>query len=388
MANSAPPNPWDEWVPGVLTAAQLEALVKADYISRKLAIDHTDQSSFDLTLADEAYLIPSGSVKPSGPSYLPALKAAELVRPVKAEGSGAYLLEKGKTYLFRIEEYLKGRKYLGAAGIHGQATARSSVGRADVLARLIVDGQSGYEGFGPPALEAGTGEMFLEITSLTFDVLVKPGTALTQLRLFYGNPDDVTMNGAPLFRTVIRRAQGEDGMLSVDLSPASIGGRDRVVALSPKQNVTEPVRLWNDPGEKGPDPSQFWERVEATSDRKLIIQPGLFYILRSKELMRMPAGIAVYCRASDETLGEMRIHYAGFVHPHFGRDREDGGEGTPLIFEVRGHDFKVQLSDGERMARLTFYRMSKDAPAPQKGAPYNNQGLKLSGFFAPWPDEG
>lgn len=29
-------------------------------------------------------------------------------------------------------------------------------------------------------------------------------------------------------------------------------------------------------------------------------------------------GVAVYCRPSDETIGEMRIHYAGFVHPGFG----------------------------------------------------------------------
>jgi deoxycytidine triphosphate deaminase len=83
----------------------------------------------------------------------------------------------------------------------------------------------------------------------------------------------------------------------------------------------------------------------------------------------------------------MRIHYAGFVHPLFGRERDDEKTGTPLIFEVRGHDVKVTLTDGEKMARLTFYRMSEDCERPKKRAHrqqsgYENQTLKLSGFFS------
>src|SRR5213078_579320 len=107
------------------------------------------------------------------------------------------------------------------------------------------------------------------------------------------------------------------------------------------------------------------------------IEKESFYILRSKELMALPAGIAVYCRATDETIGEMRIHYAGFVHPHFGRDRSDGQTGTPLIFEVRGHDVRVLLKDGEKLARLTFYRMAEYSDSTGPGD-YSDQVLKLS----------
>jgi deoxycytidine triphosphate deaminase len=99
-------------------------------------------------------------------------------------------------------------------------------------------------------------------------------------------------------------------------------------------------------------------------------------------------GIAVYCRAIDETIGEMRIHYAGFAHPFFGRERADRQTGTPLIFEVRGHDVKVTLTDGEKMARLIFYRMSEDCRLPKQKtrrqkSGYENQTLKLSEFFSP-----
>jgi dCTP deaminase len=90
-------------------------------------------------------------------------------------------------------------------------------------------------------------------------------------------------------------------------------------------------------------------------------------------------------------MGEMRIHYAGFVHPYFGLYREDGTKGTPLIFEVRGHQVPVSLADREKMANLIFYRMSEDAPplSPEEkqdeAKGYGSQDLKLSKFFGEWP---
>jgi dCTP deaminase len=119
-----------------------------------------------------------------------------------------------------------------------------------------------------------------------------------------------------------------------------------------------------------------------------------FYILRSKEKIILPPGVCVYCRAIDETIGEMRIHYAGFVHPHFGyhirgeRHKRVVEIGTPLIFEVRGHDVHVVLNDDEPLARLQFYRMSRDCsetPNRKKLSAYHDQTLRLSQFFDQFP---
>ena len=132
------------------------------------------------------------------------------------------------------------------------------------------------------------------------------------------------------------------------------------------------------------DPCKNWKFQQSGDDKRLKIENNRFYILRSKEKIRVPPGIAIYCRASDETIGEMRIHYAGLVHPHFGL-RDDGENGTPLIFEVRGHQVDVSLRHGERMANLTLYRMSQEA-GPDK-SPYGTQTLKLSSFFSEWPNK-
>ncbi len=140
-------------------------------------------------------------------------------------------------------------------------------------------------------------------------------------------------------------------------------------------------------------PSDFWRFIESDDNQRMTLKNGEFYILRSKERIALPSGVAVYARAMDETLGEMRIHYAGFVHPFFGTHRDDTKEGTPLIFEVRAHNVDVTLGDGERLAKLNFYRMSEnaefniteDAARMIDLKKYNNQELTLTKYFRDWP---
>ena len=107
----------------------------------------------------------------------------------------------------------------------------------------------------------------------------------------------------------------------------------------------QPIDLWTK--ETRPDPSKYWkfwpiDGKKTNGKKRLKITKGDFYILRSMEKIALPSGIAVYCRAMDESFGEMRIHYAGFVHPFFGQDRKDSKQGTPLIFEVRCHNIDVR----------------------------------------------
>lgn len=382
--NSAPLN---RWIPGALSKRQLKQLCRPGWIEDvSLANDPIDYSAIDLTLSGEGYQMLEGCIKPFGESYDQILKNKRFARPLK--NRNGFVLEPKNSYVFRLTERL-GAKLLTSKAIHGQATARSSVGRVDVLARLIVDGMNSYEGFSPDDLQQTTGQMYLEITPITFRVRVKAGIPLSQLRLFYGKPEDCEISSKELFGTVLQGGNFTDGSLSVDLTnDPDIGGC--AFRATPKQQ--EIVALW-----KGAttNTKRLWTLMksadvptEGEPKSSIRLKKNAFHILRSKERISLPGGIAVYCRAIDETIGEMRIHYAGFVHPLFGRERDDKKTGTPLIFEVRGHDVKVTLTDGEKMARLTFYRMSEDCERPKKTAGttkksgYENQTLKLSGFFS------
>jgi dCTP deaminase len=371
---------WDMWIPGVLSKRQMTALVEKGHI-RVEGSGSIGASSLDLTLSSEVYHLPDGTIKPSGPLYHQDLaRFGKRLDPMTEKG---LTLPARETYLVKLREQFAN---LRNSHIHGQATAKSSVGRVDVLARLVVDGMDCYEYFDSQKVD--TGELYLEITPLTFSVLIKPGISLNQLRLFYGPPERCLINGPEASRTFIKTTEGEsnESTLTVDLEPTDVRGNDVIAFRAKDPCPCEPIPLWTTKGATKSSPWLYWDFVRPNPTKRLSLKKGSFYILKSKERLALPKGVAVYCRAIDEAFGEMRIHYAGFAHPWFGLARNDQ-TGTPLIFEVRGHDVNVSLRDGESMARLQFYRMSEDAERGDEDpkGPYERQTLKLSDFFADWP---
>ena len=394
------PKPLNEWIPGALNDCQLKQLIDQEFIENAQGCT-LDYSSFDLRLDKDVYEMLQGSVKPHGGGYERFLKTQTKFAKLKPwESNGEMVLKPKTTYVFKLKERLSAKKLKGLP-LHGQATAKSSVGRVDVLARLIVDGMHSYEEFDDNMWEGdgggGDGSMFLEVTPITFFIRVKEGISLSQLRLFYGKPEESEIKGKELYEAVLLGDDDkpDDECLRVNLSNVKFRERD-AAAFGAKLKKEEPVKLWvdRDPTGKPVDllkPSEFWELVPSEDSRFRITQTN-FYILRSKEKILLRRGVCVYCRAIDETIGEIRIHYAGFAHPYFGYHiKKDGSvvaTGTPLIFEVRGHDVNVVLNDNEPLARLQFYRMSEDCepePDRKKLSAYHDQILRLSAFFDQFP---
>ena len=379
--------PWKEWIPGVLCKKQVQELCPQGYIedvadwdSDDLYKNPIDYSAVDLSLTGEAYQMTRGSVKPFGNRYMHFSTTLGLVK--RLPEAEIYELKRANTYLFKLREKLNLPK---EARIYGRATAKSTFGRMDVLARLIVDGMDEYEGFDPEGAARGNGDMYLEITPMTFDVRVKSGISLSQLRLFRGRPEDSEIRGQEVYEPLLHVDNGceMDGSLSVNLKPTPISGHEACAfRANPMKEDDEPIDLWK---REEVIPCKYWKLLKSDEQDRLKIHKTHFYLLRSKEMISLTEGVAVYCRATDEAIGE--IHYAGFVHPFFGKERGDGLEGTPLMFEVRGHDVDVSLKDGEKMARLIFYRMSRPCVKEEKVVSYNKQTLKLSKIFADWPDE-
>lgn len=380
MPNKATCSPWVDWVPGALNRRQVSQLSRLGLITTEGEHEiEIGACSIDLSLSARAFLMRNGSVKPSAETpYSTVLSDKTLATPLLQSREGSFLLEKGHTYVFKLRERLSNN--LANAKIYGQATAKSSIGRVDVLARLIADHADTYESLDPGTLRRGSGELYLEITPITFDVKVRPGLQTSQLRLFYGSPKDSEIHGREICNTVLGPDANEP-ILTLNLAPVRIGGLE-VSAFRARSDprAGSVVRLW----EKGTEiPWKYWSFVQCDKSQRIVIKPGKFYILRSSERLYVPSGVAIYCKASDETIGEMRIHYAGFVHPGFGTARRpDKGRGAPLIFEVRGHEVPANLCNGEKMANLVFYKMSTN---DKEKSPYDRQTLKLSKIFKNWP---
>jgi dCTP deaminase len=388
-------NCWRNWVPGVLSNNQVRELISEECLMH-LGPDSgdLDPSAIDLRMQEgKAWKMTMGAIKPFGGNFEDFLQNSGYAEEIRLEGP--LELATRTTYVFKLKLEFS-RHFMDERCFYGHATGRSSVGRVDVLTRLIVDGMDQYEGFSADRLaEHGTGKLYLEVTPITFKVKVKPETALSQLRLFFGTPESCLIRGGDIVETTLRRDAEDkpaEGALSLSLEPEQY---DRISAFGAKMEDGDlqraPVCLWKLSENEKPNPSDYWERIPAKQGVKfrdwfIDIEHGHFYILKSHEKLCLPAGVAVYCKPSDETIGEMRIHYAGFVHPWFGMNREDHTEGTPLIFEVRGHDLPTVLGHQEKLARLEYYRMSNDPECPdeKEKSDYENQSLQLSSFFKKW----
>jgi dCTP deaminase len=280
------------------------------------------------------------------------------------------VLEKGCVYLAEIAESLALPE-----GVSAVANAKSSTGRLDLLTRAVTDGGTEFDRIAP----GYTGPLYAEICPRSFSVLVRPGQRLNQIRFRSGH---AVLSDAALADLHAReglvaggRAVIDGGLgFSVDLDAAEgdlVGWRAK-----PHTGLIDLDRIGHY------DPADFWEPLGARRGR-LILDPGAFYILVSREAVHIPPDHAAEMAPYLAMVGEFRVHYAGFFDPGFGHAAA-GGAGARGVLEVRCHEAPFVLEHGQTVGRLVYERMA-ERPERLYGAGiasnYQGQGLKLSKHF-------
>src|SRR5205823_496266 len=101
---------------------------------------------------------------------------------------------------------------------------------------------------------------------------------------------------------------------------------------------------------------ELWEPIPARADGSLILDPGEFYILASKEAVQVPPDYAAEMVPFDPLVGEFRVHYAGFFDPGFGYAGA-GGQGARAVLEVRSREVPFILEHGQIVGRLVYEKM-------------------------------
>jgi dCTP deaminase len=128
---------------------------------------------------------------------------------------------------------------------------------------------------------------------------------------------------------------------------------------------------------------EFWEVRHQNANKNLILEPGDFYILASRERVRVPPDFAAEMVPFDPSDGEFRIHYAGFFDPGFGYGSSEI-KGTRAVLEVRAHEVPFLIEHGQLVGRLNYMHLLS---RPDKiygtniGSSYQHQGLTLSKQF-------
>lgn len=366
----------DYFPEGVLNSDHLRDL-KAHNVIKTARNLQAEGSAFDLYLGSEGWIL-KGSIKQIAGRAKP-----ETVEGVCAKYGSRFslkapgvVLEQGTVAVVRLEEEVNFSQH---PWFVGEATGKSSIGRLDILTRLLVNGWPEYECV-PPSY---SGPLYVEIAPISFDVRIYPGISLNQLRIHCGPRAALTslVGMRLLFKSDHEFCAKAQDNKTLSLNISSDDGKASPLAAYVLRNDKE-LKEFDLKEKNKVDAKDYFEAVPVQGD-SLTLEKNRFYILRSVERLALPADIAVTGMAYSESLGELRIHYAGFAHPWFGMQRTDGRKGTPLIFEVRAHSFPVVLRHEEVFARIVFYKMGKPIPdGERKRADYTDQELKLSNYFA------
>lgn len=354
--------------PGVLPAQSLRLLMAQGAIKADLPIDpaQVQPASLDLRLGVKAYRVRASFLAGAGRKVSARLDEFMMHEVDLTKGA---VLEKGCVYVVPLMERLA-----LPAGLSAVANAKSSTGRLDLLTRTITDGGAEFDRIP----EGYQGPLYAEVCPRSFSVLVRAGQRLNQIRFRYGHATlsddqlralhavDPLVSGTP----VISEGLG----FSVDLRPAQgdlLGYRAK-----PHTGVVDLDRIAHYPAR------DFWEEVRATNGQ-IILDPGAFYILVSREAVTIPPDYAAEMAPYLAMVGEFRVHYAGFFDPGFGHAAA-GGTGSRGVLEVRCHEAPFVLEHGQVVGRLVYEAMT-ERPDTLYGtgisSNYQGQGLKLAKQF-------
>ncbi|EFI50981.1 2'-deoxycytidine 5'-triphosphate deaminase [Afipia sp. 1NLS2] len=326
-------------------------------------------ASLDLRLGEVAYRVRASFLP--GPDVTVAERIDEL-KLHEVDLSDGAVLETNCVYIVPLLESLA-----LPPSILASANPKSSTGRLDVFTRVIADGTRRFDMIG-----AGYhGPLYAEISPKTFPVLLRQGSRLSQVRFRTGMPqlnnDELEALHQAEHLVDCENADLAGGVaVSVDLSGE---GSDGFVGYRAKRH-TGVVDIDRRGGYAVDD---FWEPIRARPDHSLILDPGEFYILASKEAVQVPPNYAAEMVPFDPLVGEFRVHYAGFFDPGFGHAGA-GGQGSRAVLEVRSREVPFILEHGQIVGRLVYEKML--AP-PQTlygtriASNYQGQGLKLSKHF-------
>lgn len=357
--------------PGIQPDTTIAAFAEAGVIrpGAPLAAGQVQPASLDLRLGRFAYRVRASFLPGRERNVAERLDELALHRIDLSEGA---VLETGCVYIAELLEELALPRGLTAA-----ANPKSSTGRLDVFTRVIADRAREFD-----LVEEGyAGRLYLEISPRTFPVLVRTGSRLSQMRFRCGETrlDDAALAGVHAREKLVSAAAPVfQGGVSVSVDLAGVDGlvgyrAKRYTAVVDVDRVGA-FRI-----------ADFWEPLAADARRSLILDPGQFYILASKEAVHVPPDYAAEMTPFDPLVGEFRVHYAGFFDPGFGH-ASAGGAGARAVLEVRSRDVPFILEDGQIVGRLVYERMAA-RPRALYGeigtSNYQGQALKLSKHFVP-----
>lgn len=348
-----------------------------------IELDQIQPASIDLRLGHYAYPVRSSFLPGANNTILEKMRQLdEHFDKFKIDLRDSAVLDMGHVYVIPLLESIKLRSEVAAF-----ANPKSSTGRLDILTRLIADNatlfdqvENGYEG-----------NLYIEVAPRSFNIVVKTGTRLNQLRFRRSRGEDAKPITGEEWKKLIEEGQIVDishsetsrrGMLpfTIDLQGNQTEGE--IIGYKAKKHAN---RI--DLDRRDYEPLDFWEPIRYHKTSSLILEPDAFYILMTREAIAVPPEYAAEMLPYDTRAGEFRVHYAGFFDPGFGWNAKTGkAGGSRGVLEVRSHEVPFLLEHGQTVGWLRYERMAAPPDmlyGQELKSSYQGQGLKLAKQFMP-----
>jgi dCTP deaminase len=374
---------------GILSYQQIKELIALGVVQADSPIEdrQIQPASLDLRLGVKAYrllssFLPERSEVGHRLGVMDAFQEDLVMYEIDLR-EGA-ILEKGHVYLVPLLESLTLSKDLRA-----RANPKSTTGRLDIFTRVITDLCASFDD-----IEAGyKGPLYLEIVPRSFAIKLKTGMCLNQVRFIAGqttvsdsavkklHADDILLfhNTSTDESVLTRDVRIDKGLfLRIDLQGSE--SDQNIVGYRAKKN-SHIIDLSKIGYYSALD---FWEPIHRRKDDSLLLEPEEFYILASKERIRVPPGYAAEMVAYEAACGEVRTHYAGFFDPGFGYGARGAIKGTQVVLEVRPHDVPFLIHDGQTFFKVVYDKMTEmptQLYGSVLGSSYQRQALTLSKHF-------
>ena len=339
--------------------------------------DNVQPASLDLTIGETIYRLPH--------IFLPKhdQKVEEVAKEIGAEPfTFDYALEVNTLYLVKLKEELELPE-----NVYAYANPKSSVGRIDLKVTMLADGITRFDAAGERGYK---GELWAIIEPKSFRVKLSPGETLLQLRLFYSDTrikdaekievfynthDPFFYKGEKLPYKNLKIRDGDGSLImTIDLNREIVGwrcgGSQKFLDLTKRGCY---------------DPEEFFTPIPKPQNDSLALRRGDFYILYTKEAIRIPPKYAAEIAPMDARSGEYRSHYAGFIDPGFGHGKDGKVKGAPIVLEIRPYESSIVLRDGQPVCKVQIEEVAEMPDivyGAEIGSNYASQsGPRLSKHF-------
>ncbi len=361
---------------GTLPSQTIRELIRIGRIiaAPEIGEDQIQPASIDLRLGPVAYRVRA--------SFLPGRYSTveKKIRDLQIEEvdlKKPTVFDKGSVFIVPLLEGVS-----LPPGTLAKANPKSTTGRLDIFTRLISDYGAEFDW----VRKGYTGKLYAEIVSRTFAVTICMGTRLNQLRFIRGNP--------PYTDNMLMELDERENLVFEEQDSPAQANIDRGLRISVDLKGSEDTELVAHKAKKHApaidlskknfyEEAEFWDPIYAPAATGIILDPGDFYLLASREKVRVPPTLSAELVPYDPSIGELRVHYAGFFDPGFGYGLSDI-PGTKAVLEVRAHEVPVLIEDRQVIGRLLYSPMMG---VPDKvygvsiGSSYQKQGTMLSKQF-------